>query len=592
MAPETDTPRFCFLSAPVHPDYAPISKAIRKGVADARFRVLTAPGDSAATAGDSAAAIAKADCVLADVTRSDPAVLFELGLAKALDKAIFVLGSATIPARLRAEIGGVNFVHYEPSSKGILKLSKSVASALREFRDSPRQPRFLLGSRTRNLFVVDWERLNREDTENLCLDLLTQMGFRRVEWEKETPEVDLIAELSKKDPDGFEYRELWLVSLGRNAPPDELLDKLSFDPDGFVRRLMRRSHALAPFMKREVDVPVTFLLVALDSVPLQAELFALGEGVRHRERPLSYPRVRIWDRNYLTGLVHQFPQIGFKYFSDEGRAQSKYRKTPEELYQENVDLTRRLSDIEKIRRVRAEERDSVWKDLSFEAAHKMGNPIFAIETNLDPLQLRIEDGRVTEAIAVIQSIRRSVEKAKAIVTQFKSLTVAQEVKPVPTRLRPLLDEVCSVASVQSVSCSVDCPSEIQVLGDRDRLAECFDELLSNSMHWFDKPTRTVDIAVSQPGSDVVPEPLDSAVLYVLIHFRDNGRGVPVENKSKIFDAFFSTYHHGTGLGLAMVRRIVEGHAGRITESGVPGEGADFEIYLPVVDSMQGAEGRD
>jgi signal transduction histidine kinase len=58
-------------------------------------------------------------------------------------------------------------------------------------------------------------------------------------------------------------------------------------------------------------------------------------------------------------------------------------------------------------------------------------------------------------------------------------------------------------------------------------------------------------------------------------------GVPLENKAKIFDAFYSTYHHGTGLGLALVRRIVEGHGGTVRECGLPGEGADFEIYLPL-----------
>jgi signal transduction histidine kinase len=556
------------------------------------------------------AAITRADCVVADVTGRDPAVFFELGLAQALDKAIFMISRDQITvsrddpvtAPLRSDSSVTNVLRYESSPGGLRELSKAITSALREYRRSPRRPRFLLGSRSQNLFVVDWDRLNREDTENLCLELLTQMGFRRVEWEKETPEIDLIAELSKRDPDGFEYRELWLVSLGRNSPPGFLLDMLSHDPDYFVRRVLRHSERLAPLLKREFDVPITFLAVALDRVPLQTELFAMEERVRHREQPLNYPRIRVWDRNYLTGLVHQFPQIGFKYFSDEGRAQSKYRKTPEELYQENADLTRKLTDTiaalqdEKNKRVRAE-RDAVWKDISFSAAHKMGNPVFAIETNLDPLQRRIEDGRPSEAVEIIQSIRRSVEKSKAIVAQFKSLTIAQQVKPVPTRLRPLLEEVCSVANAKGVSCSVACPPELQVMGDPERLAECFDELLSNSMHWFDKPTRRIDITVSQPTSDAVPDKLDSAVSYALIHFRDNGSGVPVDNKGKIFDAFFSTYHHGTGLGLALVRRIVEGHAGRITENGTPGEGADFEIYLPVAGSSPGlrearTEGKD
>ncbi|MGP8240103.1 MAG: ATP-binding protein, partial [Limisphaerales bacterium] len=83
----------------------------------------------------------------------------------------------------------------------------------------------------------------------------------------------------------------------------------------------------------------------------------------------------------------------------------------------------------------------------------------------------------------------------------------------------------------------------------------------------------------------VPEPLpsflDTDAKYVLLHVKDNGCGIQVANKQKIFNAFFTTYDHGTGLGLALVRRIIDGHGGGILESGIPGQGADFEIYLPV-----------
>jgi len=528
--------------------------------------------------------IAKADCVLADVTGHDSAVFVELGLAKALDKATLVISRNNVTAALHNVLGDAIAMRYRTGAVGLRQMSNNVAVILADFSESAQQRRLLLGSRTRNLFVVDWDRLNREDAENLCLELLTRMGFRRVEWEKRTPEVDLIAELPKRDPDGFEYREIWLVSLGRNVPPDALLDMAIHDPDYFAHMILRRSERL-PILKGEIEVPVTFLLVTLERVSRQTELFA-GERVRRKEFPGI--RLRVWDRNYLTGLVYQYPEIGFKYFSDEGRAQSKYRKTPEELYQENVDLTRRLTETvaaltdERNKRVRAE-RDAAWKDISFAAAHKMGNPIFAIETNLDPLERRIEDGRRSEAADVIRSIRRSVEKAKAIVDQFKSLTVAQQVKPVPTLLGPLLDEVCSLATAKSVSCSVSCPPDLRVSADPERLVECFDELLSNSMHWFDKPTRSIEITVSQPIPNAIPNDLDSALTYALIRYKDNGAGVSVENKGKIFEAFFSTYPHGTGLGLALVRRIIEGHAGRIMERGVPGEGADFEIYLPIAE---------
>jgi signal transduction histidine kinase len=398
----------------------------------------------------------------------------------------------------------------------------------------------------------------------------------------------MIAELPKKDPDGFEYRELWFVSLGRSAPPEILLDILSRDPEFFLRRVLRHTEKSVIDHYQFGDVPITFLLVALQGRPPQPELFPSEDRSRRKPSSGGNIRVRVWDKNYLTGLVYQYPQIGFKYFSDEGRAQSKYRKTPEELNRENLNLNSRLTatiaalEDEKNKRVRAE-RDAVWKDISFTAAHKMGNPIFAIETNLDPLNRRIEEGRASEAVDRVGKIRKSVEKAKAIVAQFKSLTSAQEVRPVPTRLLPLLEEACYVATEKNVACSIDCPVELHVLGDQERLGECFDELVNNALHWLDKPERTIDIKVSQSGSDALPEQLDSSLKYAVIHFRDNGEGVPRENKTKIFNAFFSTYHHGTGLGLALVRRIIEGHDGAVSECGLAGEGADFEIFLPIAD---------
>ncbi len=60
------------------------------------------------------------------------------------------------------------------------------------------------------------------------------MGFRRLDWGKQTPGIDLIAELPKKDPDGFEYRELWLVSMGLRMPFEAFVDELFHDPEYFV----------------------------------------------------------------------------------------------------------------------------------------------------------------------------------------------------------------------------------------------------------------------------------------------------------------------------------------------------------------------
>ncbi len=241
---------------------------------------------------------------------------------------------------------------------------------------------------------------------------------------------------------------------------------------------------------------------------------------------------------------------------------------------------------EKNKRIRAE-RDAIWKDISFSAAHKIGNPLFAIETNLDPLQKRISEGRGGEALHVTKNIRDSVEKAKGIVDQFKSLTRAQEISPEPTLLLPILDDACKTARAEGVLCEVVCPADLAISADPERLAECFDELVRNSTHWLDKSEKRIAVEVTTVAQPL-PESVDSSRPYVLVHFRDTGPGVALENKSKIFDAFFTTRDHGTGLGLALVRRIIEGHGGAITEVGIPGTGSDFEIYLPAATESGGS----
>jgi signal transduction histidine kinase len=62
---------------------------------------------------------------------------------------------------------------------------------------------------------------------------------------------------------------------------------------------------------------------------------------------------------------------------------------------------------------------------------------------------------------------------------------------------------------------------------------------------------------------------------------DTGPGIARDALDEVFRAYYSTKKGGTGLGLAMTRRIVEEHGGRITVTSEPGKGADFTIHLPV-----------
>ncbi|MGQ9697567.1 MAG: ATP-binding protein [Armatimonadota bacterium] len=67
---------------------------------------------------------------------------------------------------------------------------------------------------------------------------------------------------------------------------------------------------------------------------------------------------------------------------------------------------------------------------------------------------------------------------------------------------------------------------------------------------------------------------------IKVEFSDGGPGVPAQDKKRIFDPFFTTRSKGMGLGLSIVKGIVEAHRGTIAEVGEPGLGARFVILLP------------
>ncbi|MEO5369422.1 MAG: HAMP domain-containing histidine kinase [Magnetococcus sp. DMHC-1] len=436
---------------------------------------------------------------------------------------------------------------------------------------------------------IDLDSLGPRDKENICYELLSQMGFRGLDWNIKIPGIDMVAELPKRDPDGLQYKEMWLISLELRCKPVTLIEMVLREPE----LLFHHGHRQLTLFKEtsyDFNTPVTLLFMdfhynkhELDNYIEQINKY---QKSKYKKSGLLL-RTRIWDSNYLISLINKYPNILYKYFSEENRLRSETRKSYKELYEENIKLTNRQAILirelenEKNQRIRAE-RDAVWKDIAFSAAHKIGNPIFAIETNLNPLQKRISEARTEEAIEIINNIQISVEKSKAFIEQFKSLSKAQEIRPLPIPLYPIFADACRIVSGQGVVCTIACPETILVKGDPDRLAECFDELAMNAAHWFDKKEKNLWFTVEEPAPDSLPRFLDSSGQYVLIQVRDNGCGILLADKELIFDAFVTRRPHGTGLGLALVRRIIEGHGGHISESGIPGEGSNFVLYLPLI----------
>lgn len=152
--------------------------------------------------------------------------------------------------------------------------------------------------------------------------------------------------------------------------------------------------------------------------------------------------------------------------------------------------------------------------------------------------------------------------------------------PRPVDFVPLLQQAQRLfafeAEQKGLELKTDLPQQLYVAGDRDRLYQVITNLVSNAIKYTEKGF--VHLSAEASG--------DKAVITV----RDSGIGMSREEHGKIFDQFYRVDNpatrkvSGTGIGLSIVKKIVDMHNGKITVQSEPGQGSTFQISLPLGES--------
>ncbi|WP_417836613.1 two-component system sensor histidine kinase NtrB [Thalassospira tepidiphila] len=127
------------------------------------------------------------------------------------------------------------------------------------------------------------------------------------------------------------------------------------------------------------------------------------------------------------------------------------------------------------------------------------------------------------------------------------------------------------------------PSLPPVFGNRDQLVQVFLNLIKNAGEAVDPKDGVINISTRyQHGIRLAVAGGDARVhLPLVVSVRDNGPGIPQDMRESLFDPFVTTKPTGSGLGLALVAKIINDHGGVIEVKDVPGGGAEFQIMLPI-----------
>lgn len=221
------------------------------------------------------------------------------------------------------------------------------------------------------------------------------------------------------------------------------------------------------------------------------------------------------------------------------------------------------------------ERESAWREMAKQVAHEIKNPLTPMKLSIQQL-LRVYDPDDPKSGEKLQKVANSmIEQIDAltnIANEFSSF--AKMPNPLESKF-DLVSLVRGVAEVFKVQGKFDLkitanPDEIFVMADKDQFVRVFNNLIKNSIQAI--PTdRMGKISINLTQKDKK----------VLIKITDNGVGIDPSKVGKIFVPYFTTKSTGTGLGLAMVKQIIENHQGTIDFDTELGVGTTFEIELPI-----------
>jgi len=226
------------------------------------------------------------------------------------------------------------------------------------------------------------------------------------------------------------------------------------------------------------------------------------------------------------------------------------------------------------RRSAAAERVAAWRDVARHVAHEVKNPLAPIRLTVQNLQrARQEHPEAFDRLFEegTQTILEEVDQLSRLVGEFSEFARLPDPDPAQESLERLLDEVLELFAADPgltiVRRSGDVPS---VHIDRDQISRVFKNIVGNAVDAM-AAARTRELYVETAVVDG----------YAEIRFADTGPGFVGDAERRVFEPYFTTKSHGTGLGMAISFRIVAEHGGEIVAENRSEGGARVTVRLPL-----------
>ena len=232
------------------------------------------------------------------------------------------------------------------------------------------------------------------------------------------------------------------------------------------------------------------------------------------------------------------------------------------------------ADVSRERRTLVDAHTRHVEELAAGVAHEIRNPITAAKSLVQQMG---EDPTARDNVEYAGVALAELERVERSISHLLRFAREEDIALGEVKIGEVVDAALATLAERTAGLGVTVEKDISVprplRGDPEKLRRVLINLIGNALDAFaeaktNAPHLTVQAGENLAGSEV------------WLRVRDNGPGMDAERLGKIWSPFYTSKSTGTGLGLALSRKVVEAHGGAIEASSAPGEGTEFLITLP------------
>ncbi len=219
------------------------------------------------------------------------------------------------------------------------------------------------------------------------------------------------------------------------------------------------------------------------------------------------------------------------------------------------EYNKKLDELEvAARKLVQSEKESAWREMAKQVAHEIKNPLTPMKLSLQHLQRTFNpnDPKSGENLQrVSNSLIEQIDTLTNIANAFSNFARLPQANMIELNLTELIKTVAHLFS-SDAEINLELSEKIILDADKDLITRVFNNLISNSIQ-----------AVSSDKKAIISIQAELIEKQISVSIKDNGCGIKEEQRAHIFEPYFTTKSSGTGLGLAMVKRILENHSATI-----------------------------